>query len=53
MESTIDFLRFREREDFIASFRASFRDDAIAAQRECQSVFRWVCVSSPTVREGY
>jgi hypothetical protein len=38
MESTIDFFRFREREDFIAFFpRASFHRDAIAAGGECQS----------------
>jgi len=38
MELTIDFFRFREREDFIAFSPASFRRDAIAAGCECQSL---------------
>lgn len=41
MESTIDFFRFREREDFIALFQgATPFADAIATRRECQSVSR-------------
>src|SRR6202521_2880498 len=50
MESTIDALRFRcfAREDFIAfKFGANSGGDAIAAQRECQSVFRWNLLPKP------
>jgi hypothetical protein len=39
MESTIDFFRFREREDFIAlSQGGDSCADAIAVRHECQSV---------------
>jgi hypothetical protein len=39
MELTIDFLRFREREDFIALFSdGESNGDAIAAGQECQSL---------------
>ena len=38
MESTIDFFRFRAREDFITLSQGESCADAIAARRECQSV---------------
>jgi hypothetical protein len=55
IESTIDTLRLRffAREDFIALSLDEFPRDAIAAQRECQSVFRWFYVSSRTGVAGF